>query len=84
MPLFINFLSASNFWKVGTWPEKIAARVNPAITAHLCLKHMLEDDSRVKEGEWGTGIVVTDWVGLDGDWDLFRCIVGLNSRLPRR
>lgn len=84
VPLFINFLSASNFWNVGTWPEKIAAKVNPAIVAHLCVKHMLEDDSRIKEGEWSTGIVVCDWVGLDGDWDLVRCIVGMNSKLPRR
>ena len=84
VPLFINFLSASNFWNVGTWPEKIAAKVNPAITAHLCVRHMLEDDNRVKEGEWSTGIVVCDWVGLDGDWDLVRCIVGMNSKLPRR
>lgn len=84
VPLYINFLSASNFWKVGTWPEKVAAKVNPAITAHLCTRHMLEDDSRVKQGEWSTGIVVCDWVGLDGDWDLVRSIVGMNSKLPRR
>lgn len=83
-PLYINFLSASNFWKVGTWPEKVAGRVNPAITAHLCRKHMLEDDDRVKNGDWSTGIVVCDWVGLDGDWDLVRCIVGMNAKLPRR
>ncbi|KAK5947288.1 hypothetical protein PMZ80_001438 [Knufia obscura] len=84
IPLYINFLSASNFWNVGTWPEKIAAKVNPAIVAHTCTKHMLEDDGRVKEGDWSTGIVVCDWVGLDGDWDLVRCVVGMNSKLPRR
>lgn len=83
-PLYINFLSASNFWKVGTWPEKVAGRVNPAVTAHLCRRHMLEDDDRVKNGDWSTGIVVCDWVGLDGDWDLVRCIVGMNAKLPRR
>ncbi|KAG9775040.1 PLC-like phosphodiesterase, partial [Aureobasidium melanogenum] len=82
-PLYINFLSASNFWKVNTWPEKIAAEVNPAITAHLCQKHMLDDQGRVKEGNWSTGIVVTDWVGLDGDWDLFRAIVGMNAKISR-
>ena len=84
VPLYINFLSASNFWRVNTWPEKIAAKVNPAIIAHLCSKHMLEDDDRVKEGEWSTGILVCDWVGLDGDWDLVRSVVGMNSKLPRR
>jgi len=83
-PLYINFLSASNFWKLGTWPEKIAARVNPAVTSHLCEHHMLNDDGSVKDGDWSTGIVVCDWVGLDGDWDLIRCVVGMNSKLPGR
>jgi len=35
-------------------------------------------------GDGGTGIVVLDWVGLGGDWDLVRCIVGMNSRLMMR
>ena len=82
-PLYVNFLSASNFWKVGTWPEKIAAEVNPAVTAHLCQRHMLGDHGKVKEGDWSTGIVVMDWVGLGGDWDIARCIVGMNSKLIR-
>lgn len=82
-PLYINFLSASNFWKVGTWPEKVAAKVNPATTAFLCQKHMLDGD-KIKEGDWSAGILVCDWVGLDGDWDLVRCVVGMNSKLPRR
>jgi len=81
IPLYINFLSASNFWKVGCWPEKIAARVNPAIVKHLCEEHMLQPGGGVKEGDWSTGVVVADWVGLDGDWDLVRCIVGMNARL---
>jgi 1-phosphatidylinositol phosphodiesterase len=83
IPLFINFLSASNFWKVNTWPEKIAAEVNPAVTAHLCQNHMLGEGGRVKEGSWSTGIVVTDWVGLSGDWDIARAIVGMNAKLIR-
>jgi 1-phosphatidylinositol phosphodiesterase len=82
-PLYVNFLSASNFWSVGTWPEKIAAEVNPAITAHLCQRHMLNDHGRTKDGDWSTGIVVTDWVGLGGDWDLARCIVGMNAKLAK-
>ncbi|KAL5365637.1 PLC-like phosphodiesterase [Aspergillus floccosus] len=77
-PFYINFLSASNFWKLGTWPEKIAAKVNPAIVDYLCRRH------GEKDGDWSTGILVTDWVGLDGDWDLVRCIVGMNARLVLR
>ena len=84
LPLYVNFLSASNFWKVGTWPEKIAAKVNPACVEHLCRMHMVaEDGEGVKEGDWSTGIVVCDWVGLDGDWDLVRCVVGMNAKLIR-
>lgn len=78
-PFFINFLSASNFWKTQTWPEKIAAKVNPATVAYLCSKHGGD-----KESDWSTGILVTDWVGLDGDFDLFRAIVGMNARLKLR
>ncbi|KAF9887801.1 hypothetical protein FE257_009607 [Aspergillus nanangensis] len=78
-PFYVNFLSASNFWKMGTWPEKIAAKVNPATVDYLCRRHGEKDS-----GDWSTGILVTDWVGLDGDWDLVRCIVGMNSRLKLR
>ncbi|KIV88465.1 hypothetical protein PV10_08148 [Exophiala mesophila] len=81
IPLHINFLSASNFWKVGTWPEKIAAEVNPAVVEHICKSHQLDDRGNVKNGNWSTGILVTDWVGLGGDWDLSRAVVGLNTRL---
>ena len=77
-PFYINFLSASNFWKVQTWPEKIAARLNPATVAYLCRKHC------EKDGDWSTGILVTDWVGQEGDWDLVRCIVGMNAKLKMR
>ncbi|KAF3393078.1 1-phosphatidylinositol phosphodiesterase [Talaromyces pinophilus] len=78
-PFFVNFLSASNFWKTQTWPEKIAAKLNPATVKYLCLEHCNHPD-----GDWGTGILVTDWVGLDGDWDLVRCIVGMNAKLKLR
>ncbi|KAJ0420125.1 PLC-like phosphodiesterase [Aspergillus carlsbadensis] len=78
-PLYVNFLSASNFFKLGTWPEKIAEKLNPATVDHLCRRH------GEKEGaDWATGILVTDWVGLDGDWDLVRCIVGMNAKLMVR
>lgn len=77
-PFFINFLSASNFWKTNTWPEKIAAKVNPATVDYICRRH--KDDDR----DCSTGILVTDWVGQDGDWDLVRCIVGMNAKLRLR
>lgn len=80
-PLYLNFLSASNFWKVGCWPEKIAARLNPAIVEFLCMKHEAQGDMK---GDGGVGVVVCDWVGQAGDWDLVRCIVGMNSRLEMR
>lgn len=75
-PIFINFMSASNFWKPGCWPDKIAAKLNPAATNFLCEKHDVSD-----KGDGGTGILVCDWVGENGDWDLVRCVVGMNSRL---
>ncbi|KAF2161795.1 hypothetical protein M409DRAFT_27853 [Zasmidium cellare ATCC 36951] len=88
-PLYINFLSASNFWKVGCWPDKIAAKLNPAVAAFLREKHDVGDKGvdapgEVVEGDGGVGIVVTDWVGKDGDWDLIRTIVAMNSRLLLR
>lgn len=79
-PFYINFLSASNFWKLETWPEKVAAKLNPATVAYLCRQHSdAEGDC-----DWSTGILVTDWVGLAGDWDLVRCIVGMNAKLKLR
>lgn len=80
-PLYVNFLSASNFWNIGTWPEAIAGKINPAIVKHLCHQHMVKQDGGVKEGDWSTGILVADWVGLDGDWDLVRAVVGMNAKL---
>lgn len=73
---FLNFLSASNFWKTDCWPEKIAAKLNPALVAYLCKDH--NQDGR---GDGCTGIVILDWVGDNGDWDIVRCIVGMNAKL---
>ncbi|KIW01285.1 uncharacterized protein PV09_07325 [Verruconis gallopava] len=78
-PMYLNFLSASNFWKVGCWPEKIAAKLNPAIVNHLAIKHIMAEN-----GDWGTGVVICDWVGDSGDWDIVRCIVAMNSKLMMR
>ena len=82
-PFFVNFLSASNFFNATCWPERIAAKVNPAIVEYLCIKHGEEGKGpkKLKVGSAGTGIVVTDWVGAHDDWDLIRCIVGMNARL---
>lgn len=91
-PFFINFLSASNFWRANCWPDRIAVKVNPAIVEHLCRRHndssMLWNpdvgDERKVIGDGSTGIVVCDWVGNNGDWDLVRCIVGMNAKLELR
>lgn len=85
LPFFVNFLSGSNFFNASCWPEKIAARVNPSIIEYLCMRHAEKGKgpAQLDVGDAGTGIVVTDWVGLDGDWDLIRCIVGWNARLQR-
>ena len=82
-PFYINFLTASNFWKQSCWPDKIAAKLNPAIVDFLCTKHnMPEDDCGVGDGS--TGIVVCDWVGSDGDWSIVNCILGYNARFMRK
>ncbi|KAF2967216.1 hypothetical protein GQX73_g6377 [Xylaria multiplex] len=82
-PFFINFLSASNFFNANCWPEKIAAKANPAIVEYLCSRHGLsgKGPAGLNVGDAATGIVVTDWVGHHGDWDLIRCIVGWNAKL---
>lgn len=77
-PFFVNFLTASNFWKVGCWPDRIAGKLNPAIVEYLCLKHNEEGEGQ--RGDGSTGVVVCDWVGHNGDWDIVRCIVGMNAR----
>ena len=81
-PFFINFLSASNFFTPGCWPDKIAAKVNPYVIDFLCKGHNAEDGKAIGDGS--TGIVVCDWVGDKGDWDLVRCIVGHNAKLEMR
>lgn len=88
-PFYLNFLSASNFWNVGCWPEAIAAKLNPACVAFLCEKHEIGDKGingpgEKFDGDGGVGIVVCDWVGRDDNWDLVRCIVGMNARLRLR
>ncbi|KAK3898331.1 hypothetical protein C8A05DRAFT_19067 [Staphylotrichum tortipilum] len=85
MPLFINFLSASNFFNASCWPDRIAVKVNPSMIEYLCMGHgSPSNGSGLEVGDAATGIVVTDWVGNHGDWDLIRCIVGWNARLQLR
>ncbi|KAI5369632.1 Putative phosphatidylinositol-specific phospholipase C, X domain-containing protein [Septoria linicola] len=88
-PLYVNFLSASNFWKVGCWPDKIASKLNPAVTSFLVERHDIGDKGadgigEKVEGDGGVGIVVCDWVGRDGDWDLIRAIITMNSKLLKQ
>lgn len=90
-PFYINFLTASNFWKMGCWPDRIAAKLNPAIVDYLCTKHDVpeeKDDSAAQghspDGDGSTGIVVCDWVGHNGNWDIVKCIVGMNGRLEAK
>jgi 1-phosphatidylinositol phosphodiesterase len=90
-PFFMNFLSASNFWRANCWPDKIAAKVNPQIIDFLCRRHNESTGIGVEGGEaqknigdGSTGIVVCDWVGANGDWDLVRCVVGMNAMLEFR
>ncbi|KAK4658666.1 hypothetical protein QC762_103570 [Podospora pseudocomata] len=84
MPLYINFLSASSFFNSSLWPDRIAGKVNPRMVEYLCRNHAVEGKGSLGDkvvGDAATGVVVTDWVGHGGDWDLVRCIVGWNARL---
>ncbi|TGO84437.1 hypothetical protein BPOR_0505g00100 [Botrytis porri] len=87
-PFFMNFLSATNFWRANCWPDKIAEKVNPVIVDYLCRRHSETTSSEQPDsasiGDGSTGIVVCDWVGTDGDWDLVRCILAMNAKLELR
>ena len=48
------------------------------------MRHNAGGGDEGKKGDGGTGIVVCDWVGLKGDWDIVRCVVGMNARLEIR
>lgn len=79
-PLYINFLSGSNFWRRGCWPERVAAKLNPSIVQYLCSKHAVATEGQTV-GDGSTGVVICDWVGNNGNWDLVKCIVGMNAKL---
>jgi len=50
-PLYLNFLSGSNFWSMGTWPNKISLRLNRDIEEWICRRHHLERASELEEGD---------------------------------
>lgn len=84
-PIFMNFLTASNFFNPMCWPERIAAKLNPSVLEYLCTQHNSPGDDGVRAvGDGCTGVVVCDWVGHKGNWDLVRAIVGWNARLEYR
>ncbi|KAH8737351.1 PLC-like phosphodiesterase [Ilyonectria robusta] len=85
-PFFVNFLSANYFFNANCWPERVAAKLNPSMIEYLCIRHGDEGKGprKLKVGSGSTGILVTDWVGAHGDWDLIRCIVGMNARLQHK
>lgn len=62
------------------WPDKVAEKLNPQIVRWLCEKHAVEGLGH-QVGDGSTGIVVTDWVGQNGNWDIVRCIIGMNAIL---
>jgi 1-phosphatidylinositol phosphodiesterase len=74
--LLVNFLSGSNFWKVGCWP---AATVNVECRRHLAIDHVVGSG----DGDGGTGVVVCDYVGEGGDWQLVRLIVAMNAWIEK-
>lgn len=78
-PFYINFLTASNFWKQSLWPDQIAARLNPAVVEFLCTKHDTQEDE-CERGNGSTGIVVCDWVGHEEDWSIINCILAYNAK----
>ncbi|KAH7414437.1 PLC-like phosphodiesterase [Phaeosphaeria sp. MPI-PUGE-AT-0046c] len=51
-PLYLNYLSASNFWNKACWPEKIAGIVNRGMEEWLCVGHGLEE-APAREGDPG-------------------------------
>jgi 1-phosphatidylinositol phosphodiesterase len=42
-PLYLNFLSGSNFWKRACWPEAIAKIVNRGMEEWVCAGHHLQE-----------------------------------------
>ncbi|KAF2131644.1 1-phosphatidylinositol phosphodiesterase precursor [Dothidotthia symphoricarpi CBS 119687] len=66
--LYLNFLSGSNFWKVGCWPGRIARVVNRGAEEWVCGGFHLEAEGegegsevrRAGTGDGSTGVVIMD------------------------
>ncbi|SRR6266480_1371894 len=72
--LYLNFLSASNFWCPWRfWPEHVAKKLNPYIREYLL--------TGIEKELGCSGVIVCDWVGWKGDWELVQCIIEMNRRL---
>lgn len=76
--VFLNYLSAANFWKPACWPEAIAAKVNPALVIYLSRRQRAQG-----QATGGIGIIICDWIGKDGDWRLVRSVIEMNGRFLR-
>jgi 1-phosphatidylinositol phosphodiesterase len=76
--LFVNFLSASYFWKLSHWPRPIANRINPEICEHLAISHAVGGNSNPS-----TGVVVIDFAGARGNWTICKLILSMNGWLLR-
>ena len=86
-PLYLNFLSGANLWNYSCWPERITTKLNPAVASFLHQTYDVGDcggEQAGREPRSGgcVGVIVCDWVGKNGDWDLVQCIISLNNRLP--
>ncbi|KAF1833575.1 1-phosphatidylinositol phosphodiesterase precursor [Decorospora gaudefroyi] len=92
-PLYLNYLSASNFWKRACWPERIAKVVNGGVEEWVCCGLGLVDAEadttpeegevaggtrKTKSGDGSCGVVVMDCVGEKGDWELVGLVIGMN------
>lgn len=78
-PLCLNFLSGSNFWRVGCWPERVAEKVNVEVRRHLAMDHAVGRNP----GDGVTGVIVCDFVGERGEWDLVRLVVAMNAWIEK-
>lgn len=72
--LCLNYLSAACFWRYACWPLGVAERINPPVIKGLCVDHG-------KTGDGCTGVVIADFVGRGGDWDLVDCVLAWNAKL---
>lgn len=88
-PLYLNFLTGSNFWKKECWPSPIAEVVNRGVEEWICRNLGVQADAsggggggtalyKATAGDHGTGIVIMDDIGKGGDWDLVRLVIGCN------